>query len=327
VILAIETSCDDTGAAVVAPGPTLISNVVYSQDTHARFGGVVPEVASREHVAAVAAMAQRALQDAPPIEAVCATVGPGLIGPLLVGVHFAKAFAWARGVPWLGIHHMEGHMAAALLDDARPSYPHLSLLASGGHTLLVHCRAFGAYKVLGGTRDDAAGEAFDKTAKILGLGYPGGAAIDRLALAGDPVAFNLPRALPHRDCLDFSFSGLKTAAAQAAALLRTEQSRADLCASLQEAICDVLTAKAVRAATIHDLPGIVLAGGVAANGRLRTLAAQRASAAGLWCHVPPRHLCTDNAGMIGAAGWMRFARGERSPIDLPARARWPLDEL
>ncbi len=329
-VLGIETSCDETAAAVVEHGPVLRSNVVSTQiDTHRRFGGVVPEVASREHVARIVEVVDRALQDSgsTAVDAVAVTHGPGLVGALLVGVQFAKGFALARGIPWIGVNHLEGHLCAALLADEPPPYPHVALVVSGGHTQLYWVRGFGDYEAIGGTRDDAAGEAFDKVAKMLGLGYPGGVEIDRRARAGDPAAFALPRGLDTRANEDFSFSGLKTAAGT---LLRDhgdmdERTLADFCASLQEAICDILTKKAVRSARRRNAAAVVLAGGVAANSRLRALLEERCEAKGLRAFLPPKVLCTDNAAMIAAAGLRRLEAGERSDWSTSVHARLPLD--
>lgn len=333
-ILGIETSCDETAVAVVDATPSglcIVSNVVHSQvATHARWGGVVPEVASREHVARIVAIAEAALAPAgglDRIEGIGVTQGPGLVGSLLVGLQFAKGIALARGIPWVGVNHLEGHLSAALLATERLRYPHLALVVSGGHSELYRVASFGAYVRLGGTRDDAAGEAFDKIAKVLGLGYPGGVAIERAAQGGDARVVALPRALPQKTNAEFSFSGLKTAAAK---YVRAQGGRLegdalrDFCAAVQEAIADVLSAKAVTQATLHGLPGIVLAGGVAANTRLRELVQERAQAHGLWAFIPEKKLCTDNGAMIAAAAAMRLHRGERGAFDAPPLSRWPL---
>jgi len=334
LVLGIESSCDETAAAVVDDGPRLISSIIHSQVAeHAPFGGVVPEIASREHVNRIAGIVRRALEPVgglDRIQGIAVTGGPGLVGALLVGLQFAKGLVVARALPYVAVNHLEGHLSAALLAEPRPAYPHIALVASGGHTQLYHAKAFGDYAALGGTRDDAAGEAFDKVAKILGLGYPGGVQIEKAGASGNREAIKLPRALLARKSFEFSFSGLKTAAAD---YVRNHGGRlegaelADFCASLQEAIADILTRKAILAARREKAPGIVLAGGVAANTRLRELLQARAAAAGLWAFAPPKVLCTDNAAMIAAAGWMRLTRGERTPIEQSAQSRWPLGAM
>lgn len=338
-VLGLESSCDETAAAVVTDGPRLVSNVVHTQmDVHALFGGVVPEVASREHMVHLVNVVRQAVDEAgglDAIDAIAVTQGPGLLGALLVGLQFAKGLALARNIPWIGVNHLEGHLAAADLCPEKPQGPHVALVVSGGHTHLYHVPSSGMYQLLGGTRDDAAGEAFDKVAKMLGLGYPGGPALERAAAGGDPSAVALPRAWlgakrpgsATAPTLDFSFSGLKTAAQDFMAkhpLGLSPQLRKDFCASLQEAIVDVLTHKAVAAAVQVGAGGIILAGGVAANGRLRAVLQERAQAAGLFAFAPPKPLCTDNAAMIAAAGWRRLQLGERSPYTASARARWPI---
>ncbi|MEE8410504.1 MAG: tRNA (adenosine(37)-N6)-threonylcarbamoyltransferase complex transferase subunit TsaD [Myxococcota bacterium] len=332
-VLGIESSCDDSAAAVVEDGPRIVSNVIDSQDeNHDPFGGVVPEIASREHVTRIVGVVRRALDEAgglDTIDGIAVTRGPGLVGSLLVGVQFAKGLAIARGLPWVGINHLEGHLSAALLADEPPTYPHVALVVSGGHSHLYWVEAFGRYRVLGGTRDDAAGEAFDKIGKLMGLGYPGGARLEKAAEGGDPKSIPMPRGLPSTKSFDFSFSGLKTAAAQY--LRRHDRAlegrgRADFAASVQEAIVDILSKKAVASARKLRAPGVVLAGGVAANTRLRELMAQRCAANDLWSFVPPRVLCTDNAAMIAAVGWLRLRAGERTPWTTSVRSRWPLGD-
>ena len=280
LVLGVETSCDETAAAVVEDGCRVRANVVASQiATHAQYGGVVPEVASRQHVATIIPVIERALADAGvqfrDLDAIAVTAGPGLVGALLVGVETAKALAFALGKPLVAVNHLGGHLAAAFLEHAPPhappTYPHLALLVSGGHTALIRIDAPGATRLLGATRDDAAGEAFDKVGKMLGLGYPGGVAIDKLAATGDPRAVALPRALAGRDDLDFSFSGLKTAVATLLARreLPRDQELNDFCASFQAAVVDVLVRKSRRAREKEGLSALVVCGGVAANRGLR----------------------------------------------------------
>ncbi|HXY43570.1 MAG TPA: tRNA (adenosine(37)-N6)-threonylcarbamoyltransferase complex transferase subunit TsaD [Acidimicrobiales bacterium] len=321
-LLAIETSCDETAAAVVDDGREVVSSVVSSQvDLHAHYGGVVPEIASRAHVELIVPIVAEALAAAgldsrgrPPapvrraatasIGAVAATVGPGLVGCLLVGVSLAKALAMAWGVPFVGVNHLEGHLYASLLETPQLELPVVVLLVSGGHTLLVEMNAPGSYHVLGRTKDDAAGEAFDKVARYLGLGYPGGPAIDRIARHGDASAVQFPRALLEGSA-DFSFSGVKTAVVtyvEAHPEVRSE----DVAASFQEAVVDVLVEKTFRAASAVGARGVCLAGGVAANSLLRERASAAGEQAGLPVYLPSRAMCTDNAAMIGAAGYFRL---------------------
>jgi len=330
-VLGIETSCDETAAAVVEDGRRTLSDVVATQiEIHRRWGGVVPELASRNHVVQIMPVVEEALAGAggpSRVDGIAVTSGPGLVGALLVGVQVAKALAVAWEKPLVGVNHLEGHLLAALLSEAPPAFPFLGLVVSGGHTSLYEARAPGAYRLLGQTRDDAAGEAFDKGAKLLGLPYPGGVAIDRLAATGDPRAVRFPRAVVKGSDLDFSFSGLKTAL-----LLHVRrhgvpqgQGLADLCASYQEAIVEALVHKALRAVRRLQLPRLVLAGGVAANSRLRAVAAARAAEyEGLSLTVPPRGLCTDNAAMIAVAGTHALERGLRAGPDLEADPAWRL---
>lgn len=328
--LGIETSCDETAAAVVRDGRELLSDVVSTQiDIHREWGGVVPELASRSHILRVMPVIDQALADAKvrleDIDLFAVTSGPGLIGALLVGVQAAKSLAWAMDKPVVGVNHLEGHLLAIRLADDPPEFPFLGLVVSGGHTSLYAVEGGGSLRVLGATLDDAAGEAFDKVAKILGLPYPGGVEIDRLAQGGDPEAIRFPRGLTRKPSLDFSFSGLKTAVLYHVQRegIPEGQALADLCASVQEAIADVLTDKAVRAAQAEGLERWVLAGGVAANSRLRTLAQERGAAAGLEVHLPPKRLCTDNAAMIAVAGWERHRLGlEPRGLRLRADPAW-----
>ena len=310
-VLGIETSCDETAAAVVDDGRTSRSSVVASQaDLHARFGGVVPEIASRAHVELLDDVVAQALVEAGSdfyeLDAVAAVHGPGLAGALLVGVSAAKAFALATGVPYVGVNHHEAHLYAAILEEPDLAPPLLTLIVSGGHTLLVAMHDHGRYHVLGGTVDDAAGEAFDKVARFLGLGYPGGPAIDRLAASGDPEAVPFPR--PMLGSGDsFSFSGLKTAVVRYVRA-HPETDVADLAASFQAAVVDVLVAKLVRAAERDGFDSVVVGGGVAANSALRTRVLDEAAARGLRAVLPRPELCTDNAAMVAAAAWWRLRR-------------------
>jgi N6-L-threonylcarbamoyladenine synthase len=331
LVLGIESSCDETAAAVVRDGRVALSSVVSSQvEVHRRWGGVVPELASRNHVMQVLPVIDEALTTAgvslAELDAIAVTSGPGLIGALLVGVQAAKGLALVSGRPLVGVNHLEGHLLAIRLLETAPEPPFLGLVVSGGHTSLYAVEDFGRYRLLGATRDDAAGEAYDKVAKMLGLPYPGGIQIDRLAAEGDPKAIRFPRAFIRGSELDFSFSGLKTAVLTHLSKHPepTGQALADLCASFQEAVADPLTRKAMRAAKKYGLRKLVLCGGVAANSRLRALAAQRAAAEGIEIHLPPPKLCTDNAAMIAVAGTHALLRGERAGMDLNADPAWRL---
>ena len=318
IVLGVETSCDETAASVVGPAGVL-SDVTWSQTVHAAYGGVVPELAARAHVEKVAAVVRKALADAglDRPEAVAATAGPGLIGAVLVGLCFGKSLAAGWDAPFIGVNHLEGHLLSPLLDDPAPSFPFLALVVSGGHTTLYECRALGDYVVLGETRDDAAGEAFDKVARMLGLGYPGGPLVDRLAAEGDPTAVAFPRPAP--GAYDFSFSGLKTAV-RSHLLSADRASDADVCASFQAAAAACLVARIVKASEASGIRQVALGGGVAANSGLRS--ALHATA--LEVFVPPIHRCTDNAAMIANAGRLRLLAGQRDPLTLGARARWPV---
>lgn len=331
LVLGLESSCDETAAALVEDGVRVRSDAVTSQvAVHRAWGGVVPEIASRHHVTNLIPVLQLALDEADvtldDVEGIAVTRGPGLVGALLVGVQVAKALAWARGLPLVGVNHLEGHLSAVWLDEARgPGFPHLALLVSGGHTELVVARDHGVYQLLGATRDDAAGEAFDKVGKMLGLGYPAGPAIDALAATGDPRAVKLPRAMRGRG-LDLSFSGMKTA--MQTILQRsgvpTGQALADLCASFQAAVIDQLVAKTRLALEQHGARQLQVAGGVAANRGLRAALATLAAELGVELFIPPPRRCTDNAAMIAAAGYWRLRRGERSDLTLNATASLPL---
>ena len=337
LVLGLESSCDETAAAVVADGRRVLSDVVASQAAvHATYGGVVPEVASRHHLETIVPTVNKALADASvtwnDLDGVAVTCGPGLVGALLVGVETAKAVAYATNKPLVGVHHHAGHIAAALLaydDQAEPGpqSDHVALLVSGGHTALVRVDAQGKpSRLLSATRDDAAGEAFDKTAKLLGLGYPGGVRIDQLARQGDPKAHSFPRAFPGRDDLEFSFSGLKTAAAifLSGKTQPTGQALADVCASFQAAVVDVLVRKSRRALMQQGLRDLVVCGGVASNTGLREALLAAAAEDGFRLHIPPARYCTDNAAMIAAAGTRLLLRGERAGLDLTVDPGLPL---
>ena len=312
-ILGIDTSCDDTSIAIVADGPTILSNVVASQvDIHHRYGGVVPELACRKHIEAIGPVYQSALDEAglmlADLDAVAVTQGPGLIGALLVGLSFAKSLAYAAGKPLIPVNHLEGHICSAFLEAPDLACPFVCLVVSGGHTDLYHCEAPGSYRILGQTRDDAAGEAFDKVSKLLGLGYPGGPVIDRLARAGEPQAIRFPRAYLERDSLDFSFSGIKTAVLHYVRK-HTPTSVVDLAASFQQAVVDVLVAKTLAAARRCEASRVVVTGGVAANSQLRREMHAACAEAGLQLVIPHPRLCTDNGAMIAAAAHWRFQLG------------------
>jgi N6-L-threonylcarbamoyladenine synthase len=324
-VLGIESSCDETAAAVYDGSAGLLSSVVSSQVAiHAGYGGVVPELASREHLKSIVPVVEKALADASSgregIDAISVTAGPGLIGSLLVGLCFAKSLSFAWGKPIYGADHLESHIYAVFLEHG-VDFPYVALLVSGGHTSLFRVAGWGEARLLGGTLDDAAGEAFDKAAKMMGLGYPGGVVIDRLAKGGDPGRYAFPRARLSADSADFSFSGLKTAlrtflASPEGAAARVE----DVAASFQEAIVDVLAAKAVAAAQREAVPRLVLSGGVSANSRLRAQAAERGAAAGVQVYLPSRELCTDNAAMVALLGERRMSAGTFSGPELNAYA-------
>jgi N6-L-threonylcarbamoyladenine synthase len=321
IVLGIETSCDETAAALVRDGSDVLSSVVSSQiDLHAVYGGVVPEIAGRAHLELLNPVVAQAVVEAgvadDEIGAVAVTVGPGLIGALLVGVSAAKALAYTWGVPFVGVNHMEAHLYASFLEDPTLELPMVVLLVSGGHTMLVEMRGHADYRLLGRTIDDAAGEAFDKVARYLGLGYPGGPAIDRIAVSGDPAAIDFPRAMLH-DGLDFSFSGLKTSVVNHVRK-HPEVATADVAASFQAAVVDVLVAKAQRAARQIGARSMALGGGVAANSLLRERFAAAAAAEGIQAFLPSREMCTDNAAMIASVGWYRLERDGPTPLDAGA---------
>ncbi len=325
-ILGIETSCDETSAAVLRNGRELLSHVISSQiTTHQKYGGVVPEIASREHILHIRSVVEQALQEAgtdfSELSGIAVTYGPGLVGSLLVGVAGAKAMAYAAGIPLIGVNHLEGHIYANFLNTPDLEFPLLALLVSGGHSHLVYFEGHGKYKVLGQTRDDAAGEALDKVARTLGLGYPGGPQIQRVALEGNPHAFEFPRAMLERGSLDFSFSGMKSAVLNTlnSARMKGESlSVPDLAASFQEAVVDVLVRKALLALERTKAKTLVLAGGVAANALLRERLTDETGRRGIRFNYPPPILCTDNGAMIATAGYYRYLAGDFAPWDLNA---------
>ena len=332
-MLGIETSCDETAAAVVADGKVILSNVVSSQmDLHAKFGGIVPEVAARKHVETIGYVIDEAINSSgrtlSDIQAIAVTSRRGLVGSLLVGVAAAKSLSYALSVPLIGIHHVEGHILANTLSNPDLPMPHVCLTVSGGHTMLVYVKGLCNYELLGDTLDDAAGEAFDKIAKFLGMGFPGGPVIDKLATEGNRAAFGFPRPVLRERGLDFSFSGLKTAVANMFKD-KVEHSEelplADIAASFQEAVVEVLVTKSLQAASEKGVSIISVGGGVSANRRLREAFSEACQKEGLQVFFPPLSLCGDNAAMIAAAGHARLSRGESSGLDLDAIPNAPLD--
>nr|WP_279237645.1 tRNA (adenosine(37)-N6)-threonylcarbamoyltransferase complex transferase subunit TsaD [Dyella sedimenti] len=336
--MGIETSCDETGVALLrweprSPGRGLLSHTLYSQiKLHAEYGGVVPELASRDHVRKLLPLVREALAEAglapSDLGGVAYTAGPGLVGALLVGASAARAMAWALGVPAIGVHHMEGHLLAPLLEDDPPEPPFVALLVSGGHSMLVEVKGIGEYRILGDTLDDAAGEAFDKTAKLMGLPYPGGPALARLAEQGRPGAFRFSRPMTDRPGLDFSFSGLKTQVLLAWQQSdQGEQTRADIARAFEEAIVDTLVIKCRRALQASGARRLVIAGGVGANQRLRAALAAAGEKDGFKAYFPRLAFCTDNGAMIALAGAIRLAHGQHQDASVQVFPRWDLESL
>ncbi len=325
-ILAIESSCDETAAAVVKNGRQVLSNIISSQiELHKLYGGVVPEIASRKHIEKINVVIEEALCEAnltlEDVDAIGVTYGPGLVGALLVGVAEAKAIAYATGKPLVGVHHIEGHVSANYIDNPDLEPPFMCLIVSGGHTHIVHVKAYGEYEIIGRTRDDAAGEAFDKVARAIGLGYPGGPKIDKLAKEGNNKAISFPRAHIEGAEFDFSFSGIKSAVlnyVNSCTMKGEEVNKADVAASFQQAVVDVLVDRTVKAAKRYGLNKIAIAGGVAANSSLRQAMLNRCKAEGLTFYHPSIIMCTDNAAMIGSAAYYEYIKGTRDGLDLNA---------
>jgi N6-L-threonylcarbamoyladenine synthase len=338
-VLGIETSCDETGIAVFDSEQGLLAHEVYSQiRLHAAFGGVVPELASRDHIRKLLPLLRKVLNDADlasaDLDAVAYTAGPGLVGALLVGAAFGRSLAWGLGVPAIGVHHMEGHLLAPMLEADPPRFPFVALLVSGGHTQLVQVNGVGRYRLLGESLDDAAGEAFDKTAKLLGLGYPGGPALAALAAEGDPDRFRFPRPMTDRPGLDFSFSGLKTftrtTLQQASKGLdqdKLKRLKADIARAFEDAVVDTLVVKCRRAVAQAGVETLVLAGGVSANHQLRTRVDRLMADRGGRACYSRLEFCTDNGAMIAYAGWQRLRSGAREALTFQVKPRWPMTQL
>jgi N6-L-threonylcarbamoyladenine synthase len=332
LVLGIETSCDETGLALYDSDRGLLADVVHSQvELHAEYGGVVPELASRDHIRKIVPLIRQVLQqagaDLDDLDAIAYTAGPGLVGALMVGAGFGQILAWSLGIPALGVHHMEGHLLAPLMGGGDPvSFPFVALLVSGGHTQLVRVEGIGAYQMLGESVDDAAGEAFDKAAKMLDLGYPGGPNLARCAESGRSDRFRFPRPMTDRPGLDFSFSGLKTFTLNTVNAQQplTDQDRADIARAFEDAVVDTLYIKCRRALAAADCQTLLIAGGVSANQRLRAVLAERLEARVIY---PEPHLCTDNGAMIAFAGAQRLLAGQQSPQTITVRPRWPMTEL
>ncbi len=332
-ILGIETSCDETGIAIYDDEQGLLAHQLYSQvKLHADYGGVVPELASRDHVKKTIPLIKATLAEAnltaKDIDGIAYTAGPGLVGALLVGTTIARSLAYAWNVPAIAVHHMEGHLLAPMLEDNPPSFPFIALLVSGGHTLLVEVKALGEYCILGESIDDAAGEAFDKTAKLMGLDYPGGPLLSKLAEKGDSSRFSFPRPMTDRPGLDFSFSGLKTFTANTIAANESdEQTRADIARAFEDAVVDTLAIKCKRALKQTGMKRLVVAGGVSANRHLREKLGQLMQSIGGEVYYPRPEFCTDNGAMIAYAGMQRLKNGEHHDLAVKAYPRWPIDSL
>jgi len=333
IVLGIESSCDETGVALYSGRDGLLAEALYSQvELHAQYGGVVPELASRDHVRKTLPLIAQVLQQAgigrADISGVAYTAGPGLVGALLVGASIGRSLAWGLGVPAVAVHHMEGHLLAPMLEQPAPEFPFLALLVSGGHTLLVEVQGVGRYTVLGQSLDDAVGEAFDKTAKLLGLGYPGGPEVARLALQGDPGRFQFPRPMTNRPGLDFSFSGLKTFTVNTVARVgKDAQTCADVARAFEDAVVDTLAIKCRRAIRQTGLKRLVVAGGVGANLAIRARLKEITEKEGGQVYYPRMAFCTDNGAMIAFAGWLRLQAGETASVEIVPRPRWSLEDL
>ncbi len=333
IVLGIETSCDETGVALYEGGRGLLGDLLYSQaDLHAGFGGVVPELASRDHVRKLAPLVLQLLSDTGTdrrdLSGIAYTAGPGLIGALLVGASLGRGLAWSLGIPALAVHHMEGHLLAPMLEPDPPRFPFLALLVSGGHTLLVDVAAAGRYRILGDTLDDAVGEAFDKTAKLLGLGYPGGPAVAELALSGRPDRYRFPRPMTDRPGLEFSFSGLKTFTRNTWQNSdRSDQDRADIARAFEDAAVGTLLIKCRRALRQTGYRSLVVAGGVGANRRLMAALKAMAANENAVAYFPRPEYCTDNGAMIAYAGYLRLCAGQNQGLEIEAKPRWSLESL
>ena len=338
-VLGIETSCDETGVAVFDSEQGLLAHALHSQvELHAEYGGVVPELASRDHVRKVLPLIRQLFEEAEitadSLDGVAYTAGPGLVGALMVGASVGRSLAWSWGIPAVGVHHMEGHLLAPMLEEKPPEFPFVAMLVSGGHTQLVEVDGIGSYRLLGDSLDDAAGEAFDKTAKLLGLGYPGGPALARLAEQGDPKRYTFPRPMTDRPGLDFSFSGLKTFALNTLAAARkqegeplSDQTMADIARAFEDAVVETLAIKCRRAVRETGVSRLVMAGGVSANQRLRARIEAMMAKEGGEAYYPRLQFCTDNGAMIAYAGCQRLLAGQSDPLGVKVTPRWPMETL